>query len=95
MSLIRRRWNRNPCGVRKVLHNAFKLVCVLTTLSLVIWCCYEFNKNEDVCEVLFKVFHEDEDSIYPELYFGTLNRFNETALRAYHESFNEQNYSLL
>ena len=80
--------------MRKVLHNTFKLLCVLGTLTLVIWCCYEFYKNEDVCEVLFKVFHEDEDSIYPELYFGTLSRFNETALRAYHENFNGQNYKL-
>ena len=94
MSLMRRRWNRNPCGVRKVLHKAFKLVCVLTTLSLVLWCCYEFYKNEDVCEVLFKVFHEDEDSIYPELSFSLPNRFNETALRAYNSSFNEENYKL-
>ena len=87
-------WNRNPCGMRKVLHNTFKLLCVLGTLSLVIWCCYEFYKNEDVCEVLFKVFHEDKDSIYPELSFSLPNRFNETALRAYYSSFNEKNYNL-
>ena len=74
------------------LHNFFKFSCILTTLALVIWCCYEFNKNEDVCEVLFKTFHEDQESIYPEITFGVINRFNETALKAYNESCNEHNY---
>ena len=76
-----------------VLHNAFRLVCILTTIALVIWCCIEFNENEDVCEVSFKKFHEDKDSIYPELTFVLPNRFDETALRSYDESFNEYNYS--
>ena len=74
------------------MHNVFKLLCILTTLSLIIWCGYEFNKNEDVCEILFKTFHEDEDSIYPELTFALPNRFNETVLREYDEGFNELNY---
>ena len=74
------------------LHKVFKFLCILTTLSLVIWCGYEFNKNEDISEILFKTFHEDEDSIYPELTFAVPNRFNETALREYDEEFNEFNY---
>ena len=74
------------------LHNFFKFSCILTTLALIIWCCYEFNKNEDVCEVLFKTFHEDQDSIYPEITFGVINRFNETALNAHNASFNAHNY---
>ena len=75
-----------------VLHNAFRLVCILTTIALVIWCCIEFNENEDVCEVSFKKFHEDKDSIYPELAFLLPNRFNDTALKGYDEGLNEVNY---
>ena len=74
------------------LHRLFKLLCILTTIGLIIWCCYEYNKDEDVCEVLFKRFHKDHDSVYPELTFGLSNRFNETALKAYDTSFNQQNY---
>ena len=74
------------------LHNFFKFACILTTIALIIWCCYEFNKNEDVCEVLFKTFHEDRDSIYPEITFGVINRFNKSALKAYDGSFNEHSY---
>ena len=68
------------------LHNVFKLICILTTLSLVVWCAYEFNKNEDICEVSFKGFLEDKESVYPDLIFGVQNRFNETVLRTYDET---------
>ena len=74
------------------LHNVFKLICILTTLSLVVWCAYEFSKNEDICEVSFKGFLEDNDSVYPDLIFGVQNRFNETVLRTYDQTFNEDNY---
>ena len=90
LDLIYVGWNR--IGGNNALHSVFKLICILTTLALVIWCAYEFNKNEDISEIIFKTFHEDKDSIYPELTFGVLNRFNETALREYDKSFNEVNY---
>ena len=61
----------------KFLHNFFTLLCILATIALVIWCCYEFSKNEDVCEILFKNFQEDKDSLFPELTFGLQNRLNE------------------
>ena len=78
--------------VWKFLHNFFTLLCILTTIALVIWCCYEFSKNEDVCEILFKNFQEDKDSRLPELTFGLPNRFNETALRRHNHNFNENDY---
>ena len=83
-------WNRIEGW--SAMHKIFQLLCTLTTLALVIWCGIEFNKNEDVCEILFKTFHEDKDSIYPELTFAVPNRFNETALREYDKGFNEFNY---
>ena len=38
----------------KSMNNVYALFCILTTLMLIIWCCYEYGKDEDVCEVLFK-----------------------------------------
>ena len=76
----------------RIIHSVFELVCILATVTLVFWCCHEFSKDEDVCEVLFKKFHEDEDSIYPDLTFALPNRLNETALKEYDKSFNEMNY---
>lgn len=82
----------NSIGRWNAVHKMFQLLCTLTTLALVIWCGIEFNKNEDVCEILFKTFHEDKDSVYPELTFSVPNRFNEKALREYDKGFNETNY---
>ena len=82
----------NSIGRWNAVHKMFQLLCTLTTLALVIWCGIEFNKNEDVCEILFKTFHEDKDSTYPELVFLLPNRFNDTALRGYDEGLNEVNY---
>ena len=79
----------------KSMNNVFTLLCILTTLALVIWCCYEYSKDEDVCEVVFKEFYEDEDSVYPELTFGFPNIFNESALRKYDQTFNVNNYKNL
>ena len=72
--------------------NVYTLFCILTTLVLIIWCCYEYGKDEDVSEVLFKEFYEDEDSVYPEITFGFPNIFNETVLRKYDQTFNIPDY---
>ena len=83
-------WNRIRAW--NTVHNVFKFLCILMTSALVIWCGLEFDKNEDVCEISFKTFHEDKDSTYPELVFLLPNRFNNTALRGYDEGLNEVNY---
>ena len=79
----------------KSMNNVFTLLCILTTLALVMWCCYEYSKDEDVCEVLFKEFYQDEDSVYPELTFGFPNLFNESTLRKYDQTFTVNNYKNL
>ena len=85
-------WNSIRRWGWKALHYAFNLICVLTTLSLIIWCGYEFSKDEDVCEVVFKRFYEDKESIYPDLIIGISNEFNESALKTYNPSFNKSSY---
>ena len=76
----------------KSMNNVYTLFCILTTLALIIWCCYEYSKDEDVSEILFKEFYEDEDSVYPEISFGFPNIFNETVLRKYDQTFNIPDY---
>ena len=58
-----------------------KLVCVIGALATTIWCCYEFIKNEDMCEIYFKRFAEDEESIYPDLSIIIPHQLDETALQ--------------
>ena len=45
----------------------FKAFCFFGAIVSVSWCCYEYSKNEDICEVYFKRFLEDEESVYPDL----------------------------
>ena len=58
-----------------------KLICVFGALATTIWCCYEFIKNEDMCEVYFKRFAEDQESIYPDLSIIIPPQLDETALQ--------------
>ena len=58
----------------------FKAICVSGAIATVIWCCYEYNKNEDMCEVYFKLFLEDEWSIYPDITISIPHQLNEEAL---------------
>ena len=44
-----------------------KIICFSGAICAAIWCCYEYLKNEDMCEVYFKRFTEDDESIYPDL----------------------------
>ena len=44
----------------------FKNVCVVSAISMTIYCAYEYSKNEDTTTVSYKTFNEDEQSPYPQ-----------------------------
>ena len=58
-----------------------KMFCLSATIGTTLWCCYEFSKNEDMCEVIFKSFLQDDDSVYPDLTIMIPHQVNDTALR--------------
>ena len=76
----------------KLTHCCFNVLCILATISLVFWCLYEYSKNEDICEILFKRFHEDEESLYPDLTFCVADQFDEMKLKSYNENFTSLGY---
>ena len=59
----------------------FKIFCISGAIATTVWCCYEFSKNEDICEVYYKAFLEDNQSIYPDLTLMIPYQLNETAFR--------------
>ena len=59
----------------------FKVVCILGLLSTMMWSCYQYIKNEDACEVIFKKFQQDDKSFYPEIRIGFPHQINESALK--------------
>ena len=77
---------------QSILHNIFNILCICATIALGIWCCYEFSKDEDTCEVLNKRFLVDEDSVYPSITLLLANLFNETILKEYNENFTRMDY---
>ena len=76
-------------------HNTFRFMCIFAAIGLTCWCFYEFQKNEDVCEVVFKSFDEDEDSIYPSISIFLPNRYNESFLQTYNSNFTAKTYRSL
>ena len=51
----------------------------------VIWCCYEYAKNEDMCEVNYRLFLENDEHVYPDLTVILPIQVNETKLKfVYH-----------
>ena len=66
---------KNVCRV------LFKCICTFGAISSSLWCCYEYSKNEDICEVQYKEFLEDEDSVYPDITVMIPQQSNETALK--------------
>ena len=67
--------------IRDRLETLFKTICISGAIACTIWCFYEYSKNEDMCEVYFKSFLEDEESVYPELTIGFPHQLNETKLQ--------------
>ena len=59
----------------------FKIVSFCGAIATTIWCCYEFSKNEDMCEVYYKRFLQDDQSIYPDITVLMPYQLNETAFR--------------
>ena len=59
----------------------FKIICMCGAIATTVWCCYEFSKNEDMCEVYYKEFLEDNQSIYPDITVMIPYQLNETAFQ--------------
>ena len=45
----------------------FEILCFCCTLSTITWCLLEYSKDEDVTETSFKIYGEDDESVYPDI----------------------------
>ena len=50
-----------------VFSHSFTVLCTLVACILVIWCLWEYSKDEDVVEIIFRSYGEDEECIYPDI----------------------------
>lgn len=44
---------------------AFRILCLITTIALIVFCLYVYCLNEDVCLVDFKNYYDTPDDIHP------------------------------
>ena len=65
------------------LDSAYHSVCILATVVLVSWSFHLYFLNDDVSRVDYKVFHDEEDQIYPSISLCFGNVFLEEKLKAY------------
>ena len=52
-------------SIRLILSYSFNLLCVFTTLSMLVYWGYRFSLNEDLSVVTYRKFYEREDDMYP------------------------------
>ena len=48
-------------------YNNFQYFCIFVTLVAVSWCIWEFSNNDDITEISYKKYGEDDRSVYPDL----------------------------
>ena len=70
----------------------FQILCVITTLGLGSYVIYQYILDEDLTEVSFKKFHEDEESIYPEISICLTDAYLDDELKKKGEGINSNSY---
>ena len=70
----------------------FQVLCTCAAIVLGMVCILEFRKDEDLTEVSFKRFHEDEESIYPEISICISDAYLEDRLKSIGDGINAITY---
>ena len=47
--------------------HCFEMICIIVALFLVSWCVWDFCKDDDIVEILFRNYGQDEECIYPDV----------------------------
>ena len=59
----------------------YHILCVLTTVGILVWCLYMYDLDEDTSQVDFKRYHETEDDLYPSLTLCLKDPFDDSKLK--------------
>ena len=66
----------------------FQTLCIIATICLVSYVIHQYIKDEDLTEVSFKKFHEDKESIYPEISICLTDAYLDDRLKTIGEEIN-------
>ena len=70
----------------------FQFVCVITTASIITYNIILYSENEDLTEVSFKMYNQDEESIYPGITICIDKPFQANKLEKFGEGINKTTY---
>ena len=59
----------------KKFQTAFKVLCLSAAVSMTIYCSYEFLQNNDLSEISFVIYNQNDESIYPQLSACFINQW--------------------
>ena len=65
----------------------------MATVCFTIYMCTEFYKDNNVSDVQIKTFHEDEQSVYPDVTICFPNRYSARKLRRYGNGITPSTYA--
>ena len=71
---------KNQIRQKIIINLLLKRILLLGAIISIIWCCYEYAKNEDMCEVNFRRFLENDERVYPDITVVLPMQLNETRL---------------
>ena len=74
------------------LKQIYHITCVLTTIGLVSWVCYEYSLDEDATQIHINQFHKTADDIYPSITICIDNPFSERKLKEIHPILTKRIY---
>ena len=70
----------------------YHIICVLTTIGLVSWVCYEYSLDEDATQIHINQFHKTADDIYPSTTICIDKPFIEKKLKEIHPALTTEMY---
>ena len=81
--------------VNTVVVSLFQLVCVIITVSIITYNIILYSEDEDLTEVSFKMYNQDEESIYPGITICIDKPFQASRLDKFGERINKTTYENL
>jgi hypothetical protein len=72
----------------------FQFACSIGAVSLLLWCIWEYSKDEDIVEVAFKKYGTDDQSMYPDISLCFELPYDDEKLKAYGKEITSSLYTM-
>ena len=81
--------------VNTVVSSLFQFVCVIITVSIITYNIILYSEDEDLTEVSFKMYNQDEESIYPGITICIDKPFQASELEDFGKGINTCSYLVM